>query len=83
MLHSFQGGAERRHVAERRPLTLDKAGNMYGTVPQGLPADLGGVYKLTTSGKITWLYAFTGTGDDSDHPTGVYSIKRETFRSWR
>jgi hypothetical protein len=47
---------------------------MYGTAAGGLqPTGLccGGVYKLTKSGLISWLYAFTGGTDGSGPQSGV------------
>jgi hypothetical protein len=68
-LYTFQGGPSDGATPDGM-LTMDKAGNMYGTVFSGL-AGYGGVYKLTPSGKITWLYAFTGMEDGGYPLNGV------------
>jgi uncharacterized repeat protein (TIGR03803 family) len=69
ILHSFAGGAEDGMWPEG-DLVFDQAGNIYGTAASGLSASengYGGVFKLTPSKKITWLYNFTG-GDDGGNP---------------
>ncbi len=66
-LYTFQGGPS-DGATPKGLLTMDNAGNMYGTVVGGL-SGYGGVYKLTPSGKITWLYAFTGM-EDGSYPFG-------------
>ena len=48
----------------------DSAGNLYGTTPQGGPANAGVVYKLGTTGE-TVLYTFTGAVDGSGPWGGV------------
>ena len=53
-------------------LTLDPAGNLYGTTADGGAYDRGTVYKLTGGGwswSYTDLYDFTG-GSDGDGPNG-------------
>ncbi len=42
-------------------------GTFYGTTSAGGPDDSGTVFKITTNGVFTMLYAFTG-GDDGDDP---------------
>jgi hypothetical protein len=75
VLHYFQAGADDGSVPYG-PITLDREGNIYGTVIFGLAAGgaykgYGGVYKLTQSGEITWLYVFTGQADGANPTTGV------------
>ncbi|HUI84853.1 MAG TPA: choice-of-anchor tandem repeat GloVer-containing protein [Candidatus Binatia bacterium] len=48
-------------------VTLDAAGNLYGTTTKGGTANAGVVYKVTPSGDGTVLYNFTG-GDDGSFP---------------
>jgi uncharacterized repeat protein (TIGR03803 family) len=47
----------------------DSAGNLYGTTPQGGPANAGVVYKLDSTAHQTVLYAFTG-GANGGYPSG-------------
>jgi Bacterial Ig-like domain (group 3) len=68
ILHAFQGSPNDGGYPYGN-LALDSDGNIYGTAENGL-LGYGGVYKLTPSGKITWLYAFTG-GADGYAPAGV------------
>lgn len=73
VLHNFTGGAS-DGVSPSGNLIFDRAGNIYGTAAAGLqPIGLccGGVFKLTRSGQITWLYAFTGGADGSGPQSGV------------
>jgi uncharacterized repeat protein (TIGR03803 family) len=48
----------------------DSSGNLYGTTPQGGPANAGVVYKLDGTAHQTVLYAFTG-GADGGYPSGI------------
>ena len=50
------------------PLTLDSAGNLYGTAQLGGGSNAGVVYKLDTSGHLTVLHSFTG-GRDGGNPS--------------
>ena len=53
-------------------LTMDAAGNLYGTSPDGGAYGNGSVFKLSPSGNsyvYTDLYDFTG-GSDGQHPSG-------------
>jgi hypothetical protein len=69
-LYSFQGGPN-DGASPSGPLVFDQAGNLYGTAAEGLSSGFGGVYKLTKSGKITWLYTFTGRNDGANSYSGV------------
>jgi uncharacterized repeat protein (TIGR03803 family) len=63
------------------PLTADKAGNLYGTTRDGgstgcdYEAGCGAVFKLTTDGTETVLYAFTG-GNDGAEPDGQITFDK-------
>ena len=73
VLHTFTGGAD-----GSRPftgVTLDAAGNLYGTTPYGgsnrgncshLHGGCGVVFKLDPSGHDTVLYTFTGGADGAE-----------------
>ena len=68
VLYSFTGGAD-----GGRPyagVSLDAAGNIYGTTLAGGTAGLGVVYKVSPSGKETVLYSFTGFPADGAAPYG-------------
>ena len=65
ILHAFQGGAT-DGTSVNGPLTFGPDGNIYGTTAFGLQPSgrgYGGIFQLTRSGKITWLYTFTGGAD--------------------
>ena len=61
VLYSFIGGADGAYP--EAGLTLDAAGNLYGTTDGGGAANSGTVFKLDTTGTETVLYAFTGGAD--------------------
>ncbi len=65
VLHAFQGGAT-DGTSVNGPLTFGPDGNIYGTAAFGLQPSgrgYGGVFQLTRSGKITWIWTFTGGVD--------------------
>jgi len=66
VLYNFTGGADGAHP--QAGVTFDSAGNLYGTTVAGGQNDDGTVYKLSASGQITTLHAFTG-GLDGAAPT--------------
>ncbi len=73
IVHAFQGGPS-DGGAPMGHLTFDAAGNIYGTAAQGLQANgtcCGGVYKITTSGKISWPFVFQGLADGASPSAGV------------
>ena len=68
VLHAFQGGPN-DGGSPNGELTFGPDGNIYGTVAFGLQPSgqgYGGVFQLTKSGKITWIYTFTGGSDGTD-----------------
>lgn len=52
-------------------LTLDKAGNLYGTTEYGGASNLGAVFKLEPNGTETVLYSFQKAPDGNYPVTGV------------
>jgi uncharacterized repeat protein (TIGR03803 family) len=68
-LYNFSGGADGGNPATG--LTLDSAGNAYGTTAAGGDYDFGTVFMLTPSGQETVLYSFTGGNDGLDPHGGV------------
>jgi uncharacterized repeat protein (TIGR03803 family) len=68
-LHSFTGGAD--GARPNAGVTLDAAGNLYGTTFSGGAAQGGVVYKLDTSGQETVLHSFTGGADGAGPIAGV------------
>ncbi len=69
VLHSFTGGADGGNPWAG--LTLDRAGNLYGTAMGGGTHQLGNVFKLSHS-QAGWtfnpLYSFAGSPDDGNSP---------------
>lgn len=54
------------------PLIQGGDGNLYGTTQGGGGADLGSVWKMSTSGVLTTLYLFTGAADGANPGTPLY-----------
>jgi uncharacterized repeat protein (TIGR03803 family) len=52
-------------------VSLDKAGNLYGTTSYGGAEGLGAVFEVDAAGKETVLYSFTGTTDGANPQAGV------------
>ena len=68
VLHTFSGGGDGDDPSAG--LTMDKAGNLYGTTLVGGGASNGTVFKLSHSGSnwvLNTLYSFTG-GNDGGNP---------------
>jgi uncharacterized repeat protein (TIGR03803 family) len=61
VLYNFDGRANGGNPVAG--VTLDSAGNLYGTTRNGGTVGRGVVYKLDTGGKLTVLYSFTGGAD--------------------
>jgi len=61
VLYSFTNEADGRNPASG--VIRDSAGNLYGTVGSGGPADAGVVYELDAAGGFTTLYSFSGARD--------------------
>ncbi len=68
VLYSFTGGAD--GAQPHQALTLDQAGNLYGTTFAGGMYGAGTIYRLSPNGDGTWkqtvLYSFT-CGDDGGY----------------
>ena len=64
-LYSFTGHADGGEP--NSPVTLDGAGNVYGTASQGGALNFGVVYKITPTGAETVLHSFAG-GTDGEFP---------------
>lgn len=72
VLYNFPGGSN--GATPYAGVTLDAAGNLYGTTYYGgSAANAGVIYKLTSAGQESVLYAFTG-GDDGANPTGGVTL---------
>ena len=68
VLHTFTGGQDGTYLTAG--VTLDQAGNLYGTADEGGGAGYGTVYKLRHNGSgwiFNLLYSFNG-GDDGAYP---------------
>ncbi len=66
VLYSFAGAPDGANPYAG--LSLDGAGNIYGTTYNGGSSDNGVVFKLDTSGQESVLYSFAGMGGDGAHP---------------
>jgi uncharacterized repeat protein (TIGR03803 family) len=62
VLYSFQGMPDGANPGAGS-LTMDTAGNLYGTTLAGGSHNYGTVFELSTAGKETVLYSFAGGGD--------------------
>lgn len=73
VLHAFQGGLGRNPRVPSGALLLDKTGNIFGTTLFGgngsCNSGCGSIYRLDTTGKMQFLYTFTG-GADGNQPAG-------------
>lgn len=69
VLHSFAGSPSDGSYPYFATVTLDEAGNLYGTTASGGASGEGVVFKLTASGAESVLYSFTG-GTDGGSPRG-------------
>jgi uncharacterized repeat protein (TIGR03803 family) len=75
VLYNFQGGAN-DGGGPTGTLTFGPDGDIYGVAAyyghqQNSYLCCGGVYKITKSGELTWLYLFTGGADGIYPTTGV------------
>jgi uncharacterized repeat protein (TIGR03803 family) len=68
VLHSFDGTNDGRFPTSG--LAIDSDGNLYGTIPGGGQNIAGTLYRMSKSGKIKVLHAFSG-GDDGANPVGT------------
>jgi uncharacterized repeat protein (TIGR03803 family) len=72
LLHSFAGW-DGGGGLDSSPLTLDAAGNLYGSMVFQGGDCCGTVFKLGTDGKLIVLYSFTG-GYDGEGPNGHVAV---------
>ncbi len=77
VLHNFSGPASGGSNADGAepfaPLTMDKAGNLYGTTELGGAYGLGTVFKLTPSGGYSILHNFSGSSGSPSDGTEPYA----------
>jgi uncharacterized repeat protein (TIGR03803 family) len=69
VLHAF--ALTEGHYPDFGTLVRDTAGNLYGTTYAGGAADMGVVFKVTSKGKQTTLYSFTGGADEGFPVAGL------------
>ena len=72
VLHNFTGGND--GAAPDAGLTMDRAGNFYGTTVAGGPSNLGGVFRLSHAGSgwiLMPLYSFRNAADGATPFSGV------------
>jgi uncharacterized repeat protein (TIGR03803 family) len=65
VLHEFAGGSDGAHP--HAALTQGPDGMLYGTTIVGGPANLGTIFRMTLSGTVSIVHAFTN-GDDGAYP---------------
>jgi uncharacterized repeat protein (TIGR03803 family) len=68
VLHSFDGANDGRFPTSG--LAIDSSGNLYGTLPGGGQNIAGTLYRMSPSGRIKVLHAFSG-GVDGSNPVGT------------
>src|SRR5579871_2314763 len=61
------------------PLVQGSDSNLYGTTSSGTVDRLGTVFKITPSGVLTTLYAFTGASDGGAPATGLIQGSDSNF----
>ena len=77
VLHNFFGGGDGEHPATG--LTIDAAGNLYGTTVTGGNGQHGVAFKLSKAGSgwmLTALHSFSG-GSDGDAPQGRLLLAKD------
>jgi uncharacterized repeat protein (TIGR03803 family) len=67
LLHAFTGSPDGRSPGNN--VTVDPAGNVYGTTGLGGTEDMGTVFRVTPAGTYSVLYSFTG-GASPAYPLG-------------
>jgi uncharacterized repeat protein (TIGR03803 family) len=72
VMHSFSGGTD--GAGPLAGLTMDSAGNLYGTTSEGGDLGHGTVFKLTSKGQKTVLYSFAAGEDGADPEAGLILI---------
>jgi len=75
VLHSFAGGTSDGAYPWYDGVVKDATGNLYGVTDQGGTQNAGVVYQLSSGGKLTVLYSFTGVPPDiGEHPFGTPAL---------
>jgi uncharacterized repeat protein (TIGR03803 family) len=70
VLHSFNGGSDGAYPSAG--LTLDTAGNLYGTANEGGgTGDEGTIFELSSTGSFTVLHTFTGSTGGANPAAGM------------
>jgi uncharacterized repeat protein (TIGR03803 family) len=69
LLHTFKGGKDGEYPFAG--LIFDAEGNLYGTTAQGGTSNAGTVFELSSKGKETILYSFTGGADGANPRAGL------------
>jgi len=70
LLHTFNGTPDAAWPLES-DVTLDAAGNLYGTTSGGGASQWGAVYKIDSAGSESVLYSFTGGKDGAIPRSGL------------
>jgi uncharacterized repeat protein (TIGR03803 family) len=77
VLHAF--ALSDGHYPDFGTLVRDAAGNLYGTTYAGGTADMGVAFKVSSSGKESVLYSFTGGADEGFPVAGLIQDKAGNF----
>jgi uncharacterized repeat protein (TIGR03803 family) len=77
VLYAF--GLNDGHYPQFGKLVRDATGNLYGTTYAGGQADMGIVFKISSTGKETILYTFLGGADEGFPQTGLVEDKADNF----
>ena len=77
VLHAF--ALSDGHYPDFGTLVRDTAGNLYGTTYAGGTADLGIVFKVSSSGKESVLYSFKGGADEGFPVAGLIRDAKGNF----
>jgi uncharacterized repeat protein (TIGR03803 family) len=77
ILHSFAGGEKDGEYPSFTTLIMDAKGVLYGVTEEGGAINLGTVYKLTKSGKLTVLHSFNGGTTDGCDIFGTPAMDKD------
>jgi uncharacterized repeat protein (TIGR03803 family) len=92
ILHEFAAYPSDGFAPQAAVLTLDRAGNLYGTTYKGGAYGAGTVFKASATGKESVLYSFTGGADGANPYSSLtldaagnllwHHLQRRRLRQW-
>jgi uncharacterized repeat protein (TIGR03803 family) len=77
VIYSFKSGSDGAYPVDGALIEVN--GVLYGTTSHGGAGDFGTVFKITTAGAETTIYAFKGGKDGVDPSTGLTDVGGELF----